>query len=98
MLEKLTPEKFIEARLKKAIEKRGGMCLKLVSPTMAGLPDRIILAAGGKVVFVEVKAPGRKPRPLQAYVHRKLEALGFKVFVVDDLRQIEEVCNAIQAP
>ena len=62
---------------------RGWLCLKLLSPSMAGLPDRMILTPGGRVYFVELKAPGQKPRRLQESVHNMLRQLGFSVCVLD---------------
>ena len=48
-------------------------------------PDRLFLAQGGRVLFVEFKRAGEKPTPLQAHCHEKLRALGFRVEVVDDV-------------
>ena len=59
-------EKVIEHHLVMETEKAGGKAVKLVSPSFAGMPDRLILLADGKMGFVEVKAPGQKPRPLDA--------------------------------
>ena len=58
-------EKIIETKLKNQAKNRGGLALKFVSPAFDGVPDRIILMPGGKVGFVEVKAPGKTPSPLQ---------------------------------
>lgn len=58
-------ERVIESRLRQEAKKRGGMALKFVSPGMNGVPDRIVLLPGGKVAFVELKAPGKMPRALQ---------------------------------
>ena len=76
-------ERQIEQRLVTKTRKRGGMALKFVSPSFAGMPDRLILLPDGKMAFVEVKAPGQKPRPLQVKRHAMLRKLGFKVFVLD---------------
>ena len=76
-------ERQIEQRLVTETRKRGGMALKFVSPSFAGMPDRLILLPDGKMAFVEVKAPGQKPRPLQEKRHAMLRKLGFKVFVLD---------------
>ena len=46
---------------------------------------------GGRLAFVEVKAPGMTLRPLQVQRKRQLELLGFKVYVLDDPGQIEEI-------
>ena len=76
-------ERQIEQRLVTETRKRGGMALKFVSPSFAGMPDHLILLPDGKMAFVEVKAPGQKPRPLQVKRHAMLRKLGFKVFVLD---------------
>ena len=65
------------------------MVLKFVSPGKAGVPDRLILAPGGKACFVEMKRPGGKLRPLQKFVIGQIEDLGFKVYVVDSEQDIE---------
>ena len=91
-------ESTIETRLRKAVERAGGRCLKWVSPGHTGVPDRIILMPGGRVYFAETKAPGEKERPRQEYVQRKLRALGFEVFSsVDGDEQIAEIVAALEA-
>ena len=47
-------EKVIEHHLVMETEKAGGKAVKLVSPSFAGMPDRLILLADGKMGFVEV--------------------------------------------
>ncbi len=81
-------EKVIEQRLIHTVKEQGGMCPKLVSPGTDGMPDRMVLLPEGRMSFVEVKAPGKKPRPLQAHRHEQLRRLGFKVAVLDDPEQI----------
>ena len=58
-------EKHIEQQFVKAVRAAGGIAPKLTCPGFDGMPDRLALLPGGKIVFVEVKAPGQKPRPLQ---------------------------------
>ena len=87
-------EKSIEEKLAKAVKKSGGLALKFLS-TVNGYPDRIILAKLGRVGFVEVKAPGKKPRPLQVQRIKQLKELGFKVFVLDDANQIPTILEEI---
>lgn len=87
-------ETQIEKKLKNKIEAVGGKCLKFVSPGMSGVPDRICLFPGGKVFFVETKAPGKAPKPLQKKRHRELQQLGFTVLIIDS----EEDINEISAP
>ena len=59
--------------------------IKLLSTFIKGLPDRMILCQGGYVGFAEIKTTGKKPTKIQTYIHEKLRALGFMVFVIDDL-------------
>ena len=59
--------------------------IKLLSTFIKGLPDRMILCQGGYVGFAEIKTTGEKPTKIQTYIHEKLRALGFMVFVIDDL-------------
>ena len=90
-------EKVIEQKLIKAVRQSGGLALKLICPGFNGVPDRLLLFMGGKVAFVEVKAPGEKPRPLQVHRIAQLRALGFKVYVLDDVNQIGGIINEIQS-
>lgn len=89
-------ENRIETAFVKATQKRGGLCLKFTSPSMAGVPDRMVLLPAGQLGFVEMKAPGKKPRPLQVKRLKQLKDLGYPVFVCDDLSQIGGILNAIQ--
>lgn len=84
-------ESSIENRLKKEIEKLGGKALKFVSPGIAGVPDRIVLLPYGKAIFVELKAPGKKLRPIQELRKKELEKLGFDYWVVDSYKEIEDL-------
>ena len=76
-------ESKIERFFIKECKKKGWLPLKFVSPSMSGLPDRMVLLPGGRVSFVELKAEGEKPRPLQTAVYRIFAGLGFHVYVVD---------------
>lgn len=89
-------EATIERKLVSAAKLRGGICPKWVSPGYDGVPDRIVLLQGGKIGFVEVKALGKKPRPLQTARHKTLMKLGFRVFVIDSPEQIGEVLDEIE--
>lgn len=84
-------EKYIEQKLVKAVKERGGIAPKFVSPGLDGVPDRIVLLPMGRMAFVELKAPGKKMRPLQVRRKALLEALGFLVYCIDGVEQIDEV-------
>ena len=90
-------ENVIERQLAMAVKKMGGMAVKFVSPGLDGVPDRIVLLPGRKMAFVELKAPGKKLRPLQEKRRRQLEALGFPVYVIDGAEQIGGVLDEICA-
>lgn len=88
-------ESFIEKKLVQEVKKRGGLCEKWISGT-SGWPDRIVIFPESKIGFVEVKAPGKEPRPLQLYRHRQLRDLGYKVYVLDQESQIGGILDGIQ--
>ena len=90
-------EKHIERKFRKAVATAGGLALKFVSPGFDGMPDRLALFPDGKCGFVEVKAPGEKPRPLQAARLSMLRKMGFKVFVLDGMEQIGGIIDEIRS-
>ena len=89
-------ENIIEQKLAAAVKAAGGMALKFVSPGFDGMPDRIVLLPDEHIAFVEVKAPGKKPRPLQLARHRLLRKLGFQVYIIDNADQIGGMLDAIE--
>ena len=97
LTENVMREKEIERRLVLEVKRRGGICPKWVSPGFDGMPDRLIFLPGRHFGMAEVKAPGEKPRPLQASRHRLLLGLGFRVYVIDGAEQIGEVLDEIQS-
>ncbi len=88
-------EKTLEHKLVKAVKAAGGMAPKFISPGLAGMPDRLVLLPDGKMAFIEVKRYGMKPRPLQIKRHGMLRQLGFKVYVLDDERQIPRIISEV---
>lgn len=90
-----TSEKVFERELSKFVEEREGMAVKLLSQFIKGLPDRMFLLHGSIVLFVEFKSTGKKPTKIQSYIHAKIQALGFPVFVVDSVETYEEAKKII---
>lgn len=86
-------EAEIEKFLVKQVTKRGGLALKLNSTSMAGLPDRMVLWKNSHILFVELKAPGKKIRSLQAAAHRVLKRLGFQILVIDSKEKVLEMMD-----
>lgn len=82
--------------LEKAVEAIGGLCLKFTSPGTTGVPDRICIHHG-RVIFVELKAPGRLPRPIQRRRIQQLKEHGVDAVVVDSINGTREVADALRA-
>ena len=89
-------EKVIEQKLVKAVKNVGGIAPKLICPGFDGMPDRLLLLPEGKLAFIEVKAPGKSPRALQAARHKLLRDLGFKVYMLDGMQQIGVILDEIR--
>ncbi|USR79861.1 VRR-NUC domain-containing protein [Arcanobacterium pinnipediorum] len=89
-------ERSIEHQLKKIVEASGGLCWKLVCPGTTGVPDRICLM-NSRIVFVELKASGKQPRPIQVRRMNQLRDQGFQTFIVDSVDGIREVLDALSA-
>lgn len=84
-------ETIIEKAVKSRVSELGGWPLKFVSPGTNGMPDRIALFPGGKIIFIETKAPGEKPEPLQEYRIEQLRALGFECMVIDSKEEAASI-------
>lgn len=78
-------ERRIEQRLCDNAKRAGGLAIKWVAPAMAGVPDRIVFLPKGRIIFVELKAPGMQPTALQQRIHKMLTDLGADVRVIDSL-------------
>lgn len=83
-------EKDLEAALVTGCKRRGGMAVKLTSQFHRGLPDRMVLLPYRTIAFVELKSTGRKRTALQEVAATQLEALGFRVFVIDSTEGLME--------
>ena len=89
-------EKQIENKLATEAKKLGGIALKFVSPSFDGMPDRLVLIPVGLIAFVELEAPGKKPRPLQLSRHRLLRSMGFRVYIIDSVEQIGGMLDEVR--
>ena len=91
-------EKDIERKLRQVVEKNGGRCLKWVCPGWSGVPDRIILLPGGRVLFAETKRPkGGKVSKMQEWWREHLRLLGFCSVVIKDMEDVKWVELMIQS-
>ena len=83
-------EKDVEVALVKRVKALGGTAEKFTSPARRSVPDRLVTLPNGKIVFVELKAPGKKATPKQALDHDRRRALGCDVRVINTV----EAANA----
>lgn len=94
-MKKVDSEKVVERKLVEAVKANGGMCIKLLCDQLTGLPDRMCLFPGHKIIFVELKTTGKKPRRIQLFMHNKLRTLGFRVEVIDTVEGVNDFINTI---
>ncbi|MCR5519960.1 MAG: VRR-NUC domain-containing protein [Bacteroidales bacterium] len=93
---KIYSEKYLERQLVRQVTALGGACIKLTSQYHRGLPDRLILMPGAYTCFAEVKTTGKRRNALQQITCAELEALGFKVYVVDDKVSVQELIQTLK--
>lgn len=84
-------ERDIEAYLVKRCKEIGALCDKFTSPQRRAVPDRLI-TFGGRVLFVELKATGKKPTEAQMRDHERRRAAGAEVVWLDSTAQIDWLC------
>lgn len=78
-------EKEIEVKLRRAVEAAGGWCLKWLCPGWTGVPDRLVLLPGGRIIFVETKRPkGGRLSAMQKWWRKELHRLGFTYCTIWD--------------
>lgn len=82
----MTPEGRLVAAIRRDITRRGGICRKCAWEGVAGAPDLLVMMHG-RHIWLECKAPGEKPRPLQIREHDRMRSMGgCIVYVVDNLQ------------
>lgn len=87
-------EKAIEEYLRDEIKKLGGKAFKFVSPGNNGVPDRLVCLPGGEIVFVELKASGKKSTANQNLQQKRLRDLGFLVYnEIDSKEKVDEIID-----
>lgn len=86
-------EKDIEARLLRAVAKRGGHTRKVQWIGRRGCPDRLVMLPGGRSLWVELKAPWGRLSPHQMREHEVMRAMGLDVRVVASVADIEDALN-----
>ena len=87
-------EKELESKLVKAVKARGGIAYKFTSPAHRSVPDRLVVMPGGRVIFIEVKAPGKgRLTRLQQRERDRLESLEAEYYLLNSPDQIEEIIH-----
>ncbi|MDQ0269958.1 VRR-NUC domain-containing protein [Cytobacillus purgationiresistens] len=89
-------EKDIEEYLRKKVKSAGGKAYKFESPGNDGVPDRIVIFPNNKIYFIELKAPGKKPRPLQLKQIRDLQSFGCRTDVLDSKEQVDNFVEMVK--
>lgn len=88
-------EKRLEKKLKREVEKLGGIALKFPTLYESGWPDRIAIMPEGKVYWPEIKDEGESLDPLQDVAKKKLEKRAHKHFLINSDAALEEFIKAI---
>lgn len=83
-------EKDIEKLFRDEIKKAGGKAYKFTSPGNDGVPDRIVMLPGGRIVFVELKTDTGKLSKLQELQCRQIADLGQTVRVLHGLAEVRD--------
>lgn len=91
-------ERDIEREAGRLVRARGGLWLKWISPGAAGVPDRILIAPGGRVVFVELKQPAGRLSNLQRWFRDRLRALGCDSRVTHSWEEVQELVDEVLPP
>jgi hypothetical protein len=89
-------ERDIEAYLVKRCEETGIHRDKFSSPGRRNVPDDILIFRS--VVFLELKAPGRRPNIGQARDHERRRAAGASVYWTDSKAGVDAVVGHMLNP
>jgi len=81
-------ERQIEIALVYRVKELGGTCEKFVSPGRRSVPDRLVTLPGGRIIFVELKAPGNKPTEAQRRDHDRRRELGCEVRLINNMGDV----------
>lgn len=85
-------ERHIERELVRRVKAAGGEVRKVSWPGRVGAPDRVVMLPG-VLVWVELKAPGKRPGVHQLREHARMRRMGQTVLVIDSMDMIEEVLS-----
>lgn len=84
-------ESEIEQHLVDTVQFLGGEIRKVQWIGRNGAPDRLVMLPEGRLLWIELKAPGKTPSPVQLREHAKMARCGQHVHVVDSIEGVDEV-------
>ena len=93
----MAKESRLEKFLQREVRSRGGMTLKMTSPSVRGVPDQVVIMACTGIFFVELKSPDGRLHPLQCVMHTKIVKHGGAVYVVSSRAAIIELLDTLGA-
>ena len=85
-------ESALERQCVRAAQARGWLVRKLKWIGRDGAPDRVFFR-GGKVMWLEFKAPGEEPKPIQLREHKRMRSHGASVHVVDSWKLFDRIIS-----
>ena len=91
-------EKDIENYTVKRLRTIGISCYKWVSPGNIGVPDRICIGICPNIFFIEFKQLNEPLMPWQLRRCNELEALGYKVWIIDSYAKADQLYDYYYSP
>ena len=88
-------EAQIEKYLKREIEKLGGASIKFLSPSMVGVPDRIVVLKG-RIWFVELKTERGVVSKVQLKAQGLLLRLGLDVRTLKGISEVKKFIEEVK--
>ena len=87
-------ESEIENQVCKYASKAGWYVRKFSSPGHRGVPDRVLLSPTGLIIFIEFKAPSKKPSALQVDEIAQIRKRGGIVYIVDNVEEGKKIIDS----
>ena len=92
------PEARLEKKLCELVQGHGGLCYKWLSPNDPGVPDGIVIAPGGRTIFVELKAEIGRLQKIQKWQHGRLASHGVEIRTLKGLDQVKAFVEEVFPP
>ena len=90
-------ESIIERSLEEKVKRSGGLTYKFCSPNNPGVPDRIVIAPNGRVIFVELKAELGRVAKIQDWQIRRIREMGCDVRILKGLSDVRDFVKEVFA-